>query len=73
MQAVKATHPALSLNRLARECKKPTPKSEIPLFHASWRLLRALVAQGPHMSAVATNPEIMIAPTYTGNAPKAVF
>ena len=25
------------------------------------------------MSAVATNPEIMVAPTYTGNAPKAVF
>ena len=25
------------------------------------------------MSAVATNGEIMVAPTYTGNAPKAVF
>ena len=39
LQAVKATHSGLSLNRLARKCETPTPKSEIPLFPASWRPL----------------------------------
>ena len=39
LQAVKATHSGLTLYRLARKCASPTPKSEIPLFPASWRPL----------------------------------
>ena len=49
------------------------PKSGIPVLTAPGRVMCRPPQKGRHMSAVATNPEMLVAPRLSSNAPKVVF
>ena len=49
------------------------PKSGIPVLTAPGRVMCRPPQKGRHMSAVATNPEMLVAPNARENAPKVLF
>ena len=55
-----------------KKCEE-RPRIWDPAFQASRRVLRPPAAQGPHMSAVATNPEMLVAPNVFNNAQNVMF